>query len=54
MSGKATKIPIYDFKTHSRSTDTLNVVPSQLIFFEGILALYDQKIRELMHYKIFI
>lgn len=37
-----------------RLTETEEVTPSEIIMFEGILALYDQRIRDLMKYKIFI
>lgn len=30
------------------------MLPAQVIVFEGIMALYDERIRELMSYKIFI
>jgi uridine kinase len=35
---KAVEVPIYDFKTHSRSTETQRVEPADVIIFEGILA----------------
>ena len=31
-------VPIYDFKTHSRSSDQQSVQPGDVIIFEGILA----------------
>lgn len=37
-----------------RLAETEEVTPSEIIMFEGILALYDQRIRDLMKYKIFI
>lgn len=30
------------------------MLPAQVIVFEGIMALYDERIRDLMSYKIFI
>jgi uridine kinase len=47
-------IPIYDFTKSERTdqTDTLN--PTDIVIFEGILSLYDQRINELADIKIFV
>ena len=47
-------IPVYSFKTHSREPQGELIEPREVIFFEGILALYDARIRNLMNFKIFI
>jgi len=57
-SGAATpvSIPDYDFKTHSRlpsEHDTLVYRP-QVVIFEGILALYDERLRSLFDLKVFV
>ena len=36
---KTVYVPIYDFKTHSRSPETQKVEPGDVIIFEGILTL---------------
>ncbi len=36
------EIPIYNFTTHSRESQWEKVQPSDVILFEGILALHDQ------------
>ena len=49
------KIPVYDYKTHTRKKDEfIELKDAKVIILEGILALYDDKIRELMNMKIFV
>ncbi|KAL6071140.1 Uridine-cytidine kinase-like 1 [Balamuthia mandrillaris] len=52
--GKRVEVPIYDFKTHQRSAHTKTIYGADVILFEGILALHDKKIRELLDIKIFV
>ncbi|KAI8584185.1 hypothetical protein K450DRAFT_218553 [Umbelopsis ramanniana AG] len=52
--GKSVEIPIYNFNTHSRETRTKTVYGANVIIFEGIFALYDKKIIDLMDLKIFV
>ncbi|PRP86308.1 uridine-cytidine kinase 2-A-like [Planoprotostelium fungivorum] len=52
--GKPTKVPIYDYVTHSRSTEYTSLCAIDIILFEGILVFYEQKIMEYMHMKIFV
>lgn len=53
-NGDKIKCPIYDFKTHSRTTETYTVGPSKVIIFEGILAIYNAHIRDLLDIKCFL
>lgn len=41
LTRQKTQIPIYSFKTHSREEETIEVLPGDMILFEGILALHD-------------
>lgn len=52
--GKAVEIPEYDFKLHSRKAETFAISNVTIIIFEGIFALYDKRIRDLMDMKIFV
>jgi uridine kinase len=52
--GKAVKIPIYDFSTHSRTDRTFNVKPRSVILVEGILIFAEATLRELFDVKIFV
>lgn len=49
-----TDIPNYDFKTHQRTSEITHLEKSYFILFEGILSLYDERIRDLMDIKIFV
>jgi len=48
------KVPVYDFKTNSRTENTTTIYPSEVIILEGIFSLYDQKIRDLLDIKCFL
>ena len=47
-------VPIYDFATHSRLSKTTSVYGANVIIFEGIFALYDKRVRDLMDLKVFV
>ena len=48
------EIPIYDFKTHTRTSKTVLKKPSKIIILEGILLFENEKLRNLMDIKIFV
>ncbi|KAJ1864857.1 Uridine kinase [Coemansia sp. RSA 2703] len=52
--GKATRVPQYDFTTHSPSKETQYIYGASVVIFEGIFALYDAAILEMMDVKIFV
>ncbi len=52
--GEAIEMPVYDFKTHTRSSKTIRVQPGDVIILEGILVLHDPRIRSLLDIKIFV
>lgn len=45
-------VPIYNFSTHSREEKTVTIYGANVIIFEGILALYDKRIRDMMDVKV--
>ena len=48
LNGSSIKEPVYDFKIHNRKeNEYILVEPKKVIILEGILALYDKKIRDL-------
>ena len=47
-------IPQYDFVTHKRSDEWVEVKAQPLILFEGIFALLESRMRKLMDLKIFV
>ena len=52
--GQKIAIPQYDFKTHTRLKETIDIHPHHIVIVEGILCLYDQQIRDLLNIKIFV
>lgn len=53
-NGRTIQAPIYDFKTNSRTKETVEVGPCKLILFEGIFSLFDKGIREMLDIKCFL
>lgn len=47
-------IPIYDFKTHQRSSESKLVNPGEVVIVEGILVLHMEEIRKEVNMKIFV
>lgn len=48
------ELPVYDFKTHTRTTMTTHIEPQPVILVEGILILAEKGLRELFDVKIFV
>ena len=46
--------PVYDYKMHTRSEDTILVEPKDVIILEGILVLEDERLRNLMDIKLYV
>lgn len=53
-SGKAIDCPVYDFTVHTRSGKTIKIEPKPVIVIDGILALYDDNLRDIMDVKVFV
>ena len=54
IHGNAVNIPIYDFGTHTRKKEILTIEKHHIIILEGILALFDQTICDMMDIKIYV
>jgi len=52
--GEAIEQPTYSYLTCTRCEETIHVEPRDVIIVEGIMALYDAKLREQMDLKIFV
>ncbi|KAJ1958097.1 Uridine kinase [Linderina pennispora] len=52
--GKATTIPQYDFTKHAPSPESQHVYGASVVIFEGIFALYDPALLEMMDVKVFV
>lgn len=53
-NGDDIEMPIFDFANQKRKAETKHISSSPVIIFEGVLAFYDKRIRNLMDLKIFI
>ena len=53
-AGHAVEQPTYSYLTCTRQPETIHVEPREVIIVEGILALCDPKLRDLMDLKIFV
>jgi uridine kinase len=46
--------PVYDFKTHSRTDQTIRLKPQPIVIVEGILIFVEPTLRDLFDVKIFV
>jgi uridine kinase len=51
---QSVELPVYDFKTHTRTSQTLHLDPQPVILVEGILILAEKGLRELFDVKIYV
>src|SRR5699024_12083179 len=54
LQNKSVDKPVYDYKRHTRSDETIRINPQQVIILEGILILEDPKQVDLMDIKVFV
>jgi len=55
INGRQTKVPVYDFKTNSRSPGEFTTIyPSDVILVEGILVFYYPTLRNMFNMKLFV
>ena len=48
------ELPVYDFKTHSRTDQCIHIDPQPVVLVEGILIFADAKLRNMFDVKIFV
>ncbi len=53
-NGQSIEKPVYDFMNHTRSEYRETIVACDVIIFEGLLALDEESIRELLDIKVFV
>ncbi|HKZ87199.1 MAG TPA: uridine kinase [Anaerolineae bacterium] len=53
-AGQPIDMPVYDFRIHSRTSETRRVEPKPVILLEGILIFVEQPLRDLIDVKIFV
>ena len=54
LQSKPVNKPVYDYKMHTRSNDTIPIEPKDVIIIEGILILEDLRLVDLMDIKVFV
>ena len=52
--GRSIEQPTYSYITCTRLAETVHVEPREVIIVEGIMALYDKSMRDLMDIKVFV
>ena len=53
-AGQAIEQPTYSYLECNRLKETIHVEPQKVVLIEGILALYNKELREMMDLKIFV
>jgi uridine kinase len=53
-AGEVVQAPRYDFKTHTRRTDSRTLLPTRAVIVEGILVLAEPDLRSQFDIKIFV
>lgn len=54
VRGEEIEVPVYDFKTHTRSTRVERIYSAPIVIAEGILVLHYPEVRALCDYSIFL
>lgn len=53
-AGQSIEMPQYDFVHHRRRSECVQVEPRPLVIIEGLMLLYDKKIRDLLDLKLYV
>lgn len=54
LRGEPVEVPVYDFSNHVRLPATERVEPRPVVILDGILILWDKRLRELMDVRLFV
>ncbi len=54
LAWKPVNLPIYDFTTHTRTDQVIEIKPSRVVLVEGILIFTEAALRDLFDVKIFV
>ncbi len=54
LAGQSVEMPQYDFEVHNRREERETVAPTEVIILEGILALYDDDINEMLDLRLYV
>jgi uridine kinase len=53
-SGRAIERPVYDFRTHTRTAETVRVDPARVVIVDGILLFAEPELRRLFDIRVFV
>jgi uridine kinase len=53
-NGTSIEMPVYNYAEFNRTHETIHTEPQDVIIIEGILILYDQRLRDLMDIKVYV
>jgi uridine kinase len=53
-AGQAIDCPVYDYKIHTRKSDTTLIEPNKIIIIDGILIFADERLRGMIDIKIYV
>jgi uridine kinase len=54
LDGQSIEEPVYSFITSTRQKETIHAEPCEVLIIEGIMTLWNKKLRDLMDIKIFV
>nr|WP_244605278.1 uridine kinase [Halorussus halobius] len=54
LSGRTIEMPQYDFADHNRKDETVTVDPTDVVVLEGIFALYDEDVNEMLDVQVYV
>ncbi|WP_136590086.1 uridine kinase [Salinigranum halophilum] len=54
LEGQSVEMPQYDFAEHNRKPERTTVEPTDVIIIEGILALHDDALNEMMDLRLYV
>jgi uridine kinase len=54
LSGQTIEMPQYDFSDHNREAETVTVDPTGVLIVEGIFALYEERVREMLDLHVYV
>ncbi|MFB6090246.1 MAG: uridine kinase [Halobellus sp.] len=54
LEGQAIEMPVYDFERHNRTDEPERVEPTDVIVLEGIFALYDEELNDMLDLRLYV
>ncbi len=54
LEGQSVEMPQYDFEIHNRKPERVTVEPTDVIVLEGILALYDEAVNDMLDLRLYV